>query len=248
MPKVNAVTAGKILLSVIIPCYNEEENVRPLAERIHGALCSRPFEMVFVDDGSNDKTLESLNKIKMKYPSIAIVCEHKENRGLEHAWRTALSRVRGDLVCLIDADLQNRPEDIPLLLEHLRAENLDLVQGSRIPAENADLSRLFLSRSLNSILNAAFNMSLRDNKSGFLITRKECLEEILSHKYSYHYFQCLIAVAAHAHGYRIGEVDTVFCKREHGQSFLSKFPSRVILGCLRDVAVGIIEYRWQRWC
>jgi phenylacetate-CoA ligase len=91
-------------------------------------------------------------------------------------------------------------------------------------------------------------MRARDNKSGFVLCRREVLHEILRHRHRYKYFQTFVTVAAHARGYTIREVETLFETRIHGQSFIrQRFPFRLVRDCLVDVAKGIHEYRVQRY-
>ena len=227
------------LLSVIAPCLNEEGNVGPLTERIIAALTPViPFEIIFVDDGSSDRTFERLNEIKRSSPAKIVLAQHQVTQGIEAGWKTGLTASSGDLICLIDSDLQNQPEDIPKLIDLLLRQNADMAQGSRAPPFDTDRSRLLLSRVLNFILNTSFRMRLVDNKSGFAVMKRVVLRDALSHKGEYRYFQCLLAVAAHTLGYRIVEIPTLFCRRTSGVSFMGKFPFRVVVGCLQDVVTG----------
>jgi hypothetical protein len=100
---------------------------------------------------------------------------------------------------------------------------------------------MFFSRALNHILNIAFGMRLRDNKSGFILCHRRVLEDILKHRYQYRYFQSFIGCAAGVRGYRIAEVDTDFDARHAGQSFLSNFPVRVSARILIELAKYRIE-------
>ena len=86
-------------------------------------------------------------------------------------------------------------------------------------------------------------MKHRDNKSGFALTRKEVMLDILRHRFKYRYFQTFIAVAAHAKGYSMREVETLFESRQVGKSFMARFPLRVVLWCLVDIAKAMVEYR-----
>jgi phenylacetate-CoA ligase len=84
--------------------------------------------------------------------------------------------------------------------------------------------RVTFSRTINAFLNTAFGTSLRDNKSGFMLCRREVLEHILTHRYGYRYFQSFVGVAALARGYHVIEVDTAFDLRQRGASFLPRLP------------------------
>jgi glycosyltransferase involved in cell wall biosynthesis len=161
-------------------------------------------------------------------------------------WNTGVRAATGRHVCFIDADLQYEPEDVARLYTALVDSGADVAQGCRVTATSVRDSRYVLSRGLNLILNAAFGMRLRDNKSGFILARRETVLRILEHRYRYRYFQALLLVSAHARGYRVHEVETAFGPRRRGQSFMSGLPLEVILGCLADVAKGLVEFRLAR--
>jgi glycosyltransferase involved in cell wall biosynthesis len=226
---------------VLVPCLNEEQNIAPLTNRLITALTPlSSFEIIFIDDGSQDNTWAEIERAKTE--RVRGVRKSK-NGGIEAAWRDGLQESSGELLCLIDADLQNPPEEIPNLLNLLERTGADIAQGSRQPTKETERSRLLLSRTLNWMLNTAFGMQLDDNKSGFLVLRREVLKNVLNHRLRYRYFQCLIAVAAHSKGYTIAQMPTPFLPRLHGESFMSRFPLRVVMGCLRDIGVGFVEYR-----
>lgn len=227
-------------LSVIAPCFNEELNVPVLVERTLAVFdrLGVPAELVLVDDGSSDGTWPAIQAARAEHPEVA-GARHEHNRGIVGGWLTGLDVARGAATCLIDSDLQNRPEDILLLWRAYRRETPDLVQAVRHPSRG--IRRKLFSRALNHLLNLSFGMRLSDNKSGFVLCRREVLEDILRDSPGYRYFQSLIGVAAGVRHYRISEVDTVFDARHAGESFLSDFPVRVSLAVLLELA----RYRWE---
>jgi phenylacetate-CoA ligase len=153
---------------------------------------------------------------------------HPQNRGIAPAWRSGLQAARGSLICLIDADLQNRPEDIARLYHAYTDGGADVVQGVRRPVCTLHRHRLFTS-GLNALLNVAFRTRLKDNKSGFLLCAREALAVILQHRFTYRYFQAFVGVAAAARRLSIKEIDTTFDPRRNGVSFLARFPIRASL-------------------
>ncbi|MBX3025587.1 glycosyltransferase [bacterium] len=233
-------------LTVIAPCYNEARNLPELVARLEGAFDRKGIdgEIVLVDDGSTDDSRAVLAELAAASPRLRVV-RHERNRGIAAAWRSGLDAARGTFVCLIDADLQNPPEDVPRLLREIRLSGADLVQGWR-----SNIGRLFdhrwvLSKGLNVLLNGLFGMRARDNKSGFVLARREVLADILTHRYRYRYYQSFITVAAHSKGYTVREVETLFDRRRVGQSFIAGLPVRVVLWSLVDLAKAFAEFRWS---
>jgi phenylacetate-CoA ligase len=222
-------------LSVIAPCLNEEGNVDELVSRTLSVFDKLGIngQLMLVDDGSSDSTWTRIQGWSATDARVAGV-RHPQNRGIVPSWRTGLTAASGSRICLIDSDLQNRPEDIErLYLAHCKDD--DVVQGVRRSA--AGIIRVIFSRTLNTLLNVVFLTNLRDNKSGFLLCRREMLDRILTHRFQYRYFQNFVGVSAISHGCRIVELDTIFERRHSGESFLPRFPivasSRIFLELLK---------------
>jgi phenylacetate-CoA ligase len=231
-------------LSVIVPCYNEAANLPELVERIRVLFARRELagELILVDDGSTDGSAEVMAQLAAEH-AFVVVCRHPSNRGIAAAWRTGLERARGSYVGLIDADLQYQPEDIDRLYRELRFSHADVVQGWRTSIGRRRDSRWLLSRGLNILLNAWFGMHARDNKSGFVVCRRVVLDEILAQRFRYRYFQTFITVSAHAKGYTIREVETLFEDRRQGRSFMSALPLSIIGAVLLDLVKAFVEFR-----
>jgi phenylacetate-CoA ligase len=231
-------------LSVIVPCYNEEGNLRELVNRLRNAFWIKNIagEIILVDDGSTDGTAALVDQLAQEQPNV-VALHHEINRGMVAGWKSGLQAAHGDLVCLIDADLQNLPEDVCRLYRELRLSGADVVQGYRSSVGRLRDSRYFLSKTLNVILNTCFGMRLRDNKSGFIICRRDVLADILRHRFQYRYFQSLIMVAAKSKGYTIREIETLFESRLVGKSFIPRVPALLIYGVLIDIVKAVFEYR-----
>jgi phenylacetate-CoA ligase len=232
----------EIEISVIAPCLNEELNVPVLVDRTMSVFdrMSVGAELVIVDDGSTDATWQRVQEAMAKEPRVQGK-RHAINRGIVGGWLSGMAAARGRLICLIDSDLQNRPEDIPRLYEAYEREHPDIVQAVRNPKQTKQ--RLVFSRALNHILNVTFGMHLRDNKSGFVLCPREILEDVLADADGYRYYQSFIGVAAGVRGYRFAEVDTDFEERAAGESFLSNYPIKVSLRICRE----LMRYRAQTW-
>jgi phenylacetate-CoA ligase len=231
-------------LSVVVPCYNEAGNLPELVARLLTVFEKRKVrgEIVLVNDGSKDNTGAVIDALSLTHPEVVPV-HHEKNRGLAAGWDSGVAKATGTYVCLIDADLQYQPEDVGRLHRELLHTRVDMVQGSRSLIGRQRDSRYHLSRGLNTLLNTMFGMRLRDNKSGFVIARRETLADILHRRFKYAYFQTFIAVSAHAKGYSIREIETVFETRLVGQSFIPSFPLRLIARVVADLGKGLIEFR-----
>jgi glycosyltransferase involved in cell wall biosynthesis len=224
----------RVGLSVIAPCFNEEANVATLARRSLAAFKALPVpaELLLIDDGSRDGTWSAIERVTAQEPAVR-GARHAVNRGIVGGWKTGLELARYDLVCLIDSDLQNRPEDIPRLMQAWTEHDTDLVQGVRNPQPGE--VRTVFSRALNLLLNASFGMNLADNKSGFILTRRATLAALLEDAQGYRYFQSLIGVAAGVRALRFHEVQTQFELRQAGTSFLGRYPLVVSARVLTEV-------------
>jgi glycosyltransferase involved in cell wall biosynthesis len=124
---------GTIRLSIVVPCYNEEENLRELHRRATVAartLCGQDFELILVDDGSRDGTWRVINDLSLEDPNVVAV-RMARNHGHQLALTAGLSIVRGDLVLVIDADLQDPPELLGPMHDMLIREEADVVYGLR---------------------------------------------------------------------------------------------------------------------
>ena len=231
-------------LSVVVPCYNEAGNLPELVARLLTVFEKRKVrgEIVLVNDGSKDDTGAVIDGLSKAHPEVVPV-HHERNRGLAAGWDSGVAKATGTYVCLIDADLQYQPEDVGRLHRELLHTRVDMVQGSRSLIGRQRDSRYHLSRGLNTLLNTMFGMRLRDNKSGFVIARRETLADILHRRFKYAYFQTFIAVSAHAKGYSIREIETVFETRLVGQSFIPSFPLRLIARVFADLGRGFVEFR-----
>ena len=117
-------------LSLVIPAYNEQENIEALLTRVEGALSrtGRPFEVIIVDDGSTDRTPELLRQGMSRLPWLRVL-RMGRNGGQSAAFEAGFAAARGDVIATIDADLQNDPEEIPRLLPLL--DGYDMVTGWR---------------------------------------------------------------------------------------------------------------------
>jgi phenylacetate-CoA ligase len=231
-------------LSVIVPCLNEQANIPELVARVGEVFEVGGFagELILIDDGSADRTWEVIEEAAQAF-AFVVGRRHPDNRGIAAAWKTGVTAAQGRLVGILDADLQYQPEDLLRLRRELLLSNVDIVQGWRSPVGREKQVRYYYSRGLNTMLNVAFGMNLKDNKSGFLVCAREIFEDLLSYRGSYAYWQSFIMVAAHHKGYTYKQVETLFEPRRAGESFLAATPVGPIVRSFVDMGRALVEYR-----
>jgi len=169
---------GKICppdVSIVIPVYNEEANLEPLYERLKRVLedLGRPYEVVFVDDGSRDGSLEILRRLQKKHEEVRLI-QLNRNYGQHAAVFAGFDHVRGGVVVTLDADLQNPPEEIPSLLDKI-AEGHDVVGGWRENRQDHAFRRLS-SRIANRITSKVVGVEMRDYGCMLRAYRREVVE------------------------------------------------------------------------
>ena len=225
------------MISVVIPCLNEAENINPLFERINLALSeiSENWEAVFVDDGSVDDTYRRLCQLEHRYPGQVQVIKHATNCGIVPSWLSGMRRAVGDFICLIDADLQNPPEEIFQLWKLQITHHCDLVQGARVPTVRNSWIRTLTSKLLGLLLNVVYSANLTDPKSGFIFAKREVLFNVLQLPKATKYPQTFVGVSGRVRGLHVCEVRTKFNVRLNGQSFLKGKQFRTSLVTLADL-------------
>lgn len=233
-------------LSVIAPCYNEAQNVVDLTERLLRmfAKFSIKGEVILVNDASTDNTKELIDALALKHPTDVRGVHHETNKRMFLSWHSGLRVARGIYTCLIDADLQNLPEDVGQLYREAIFSNADVVQGWRNHiGRKGSLGGIVVSRGLSFLLNLLFGMRARDNKSAFVVARRDVLRNILTYHYTYRFPQTFVGVSARSKGYSIREVETLFQDRRMGKSFLSGHLLKASWLTFLDVLKGFFEFR-----
>lgn len=169
---------GALDLSLVIPVYNEAENVAPLYEEIVAALSARSlqYEIIFVDDGSSDGSFEALRDLAQQDARVSVI-RFRRNFGQTAAFAAGFHHARGKVVVTMDADRQNDPGDIPALLDKLE-EGYDVVNGWRVNRKDAFLLRKLPSRLANSLIARASGVRLRDRGCSLRAFRAPVLREL----------------------------------------------------------------------
>jgi dolichol-phosphate mannosyltransferase len=162
-------------VSIVVPVFNEQDNVLPLAEELHRLQSAIPdLELLFVDDGSKDQTWARIIQAKSRFPTVTgLRCDR--NRGQSFAMLTGLRQAAGDVLVTIDGDLQNNPADIPKLLQAL--EGCDAVCGYRAKRKDTWARRVG-SRLANRVRNWGTHDGMRDTGCSLKVFRKACVADL----------------------------------------------------------------------
>lgn len=207
-------------ISVIIPMYNEEENVIKTLNAVSDVLKSyRDFEIIVVDDGSTDKTYQSVNEFLNTNPHIQLL-KHPVNMGMGRALRTGFEKSEGDIIITIDADLSYDPSFIPKLVDEID-ETTDIVIGSQYMAggktENIPALRLFISKTANKIVGYAMTDNISTVTGVLRAYRKEVLDSVELESNGTEINPEILAKAK-AVGFNIKEIPVTLKGRELGKS------------------------------
>jgi glycosyltransferase involved in cell wall biosynthesis len=202
-------------LSLVIPVYNEEQNLPALSEAIHSALAAYPFEweVIFVDDGSQDKSLDVLQELVAKDPQHARIVSFRRNFGQTAAIAAGIDHSTGEIVVMLDADLQNDPADILMMIDKLN-EGYDVVSGYRKDRKDKFITRTIPSRIANGLISRVTGVHLHD----YGCTLKAYRREVLDNVRLYGEMHRFIPVYAHAIGARITEVSVQHHPRKFGKT------------------------------
>jgi glycosyltransferase involved in cell wall biosynthesis len=163
-------------VSIIVPVYNEEESIGLLYQAVKKSLKTMgvPWELILVDDGSQDNSPEKIRDIVKKHPDQVSAVILRRNFGQTAAIAAGIDHSKGDVIVLLDADLQNDPADIPVMVNKLN-EGYDLVSGWRFDRQDKFLTRTLPSRMANSLISAVTGVKLHDYGCSLKAYRREVL-------------------------------------------------------------------------
>ncbi len=212
----------KPFYSIIVPVYNEEENIQILNEEIVQVIKSlgKPFEIIYIDDGSQDRSLEVLKELKSKTPEIKIIVFEK-NCGQSAAIDAGFRKSQGDIVITIDADLQNDPNDIPLLIDALKEG--DAAIGWRASRKDS-LKKKITSKLGNFFRNLFLGEKIHDTGCSLKAFKRETIERLKIFKGMHRFLPALVKME----GYKVIEVKVDHRPRIHGKTkygFFDRFLS-----------------------
>lgn len=221
-------------LSVVFPVYNEEENIPILLREIAAALDGRgwSYEIVAVDDGSADRSLEVLRSLRAEHPTLRVLALEKnsgQTAALDAAWRAA----QGRLVVSLDADLQNDPADIPAMMQKLEQAKADMVIGIRVNRRDT-WSRRMQSRIGNGVRNWITGDQITDTGCSLKLVKKDAVDRVRLFTGMHRFLPTLVRYA----GYKVVEMPVNHRPRQFG---LSKY------GAMNRAFRGLADCFAVRW-
>lgn len=201
-------------LSLVVPCFNEEDNIADLIEECFRVLKSMniPFEMIVVDDGSTDGTLSKLREAQSTHKALRVVAM-ESNTGQSGALAAGFRAARGDLVATVDGDLQNDPADLPGLFERVRRGDCDVASGWRQKRNDSRLRRVS-SQIANGVRKKFLGDGMNDSASAMKVYRREVLEHLPVFNGMHRFFPALAILQ----GFRVREIPVNHRARRHGQA------------------------------
>lgn len=197
-------------LSVVVPVYNEEENAALLVERINSALKGRDYEIILVDDGSTDATSRIIKELDD--PKVVLI-QLKKNYGQSLALAAGIDYAKGDYIITMDGDLQNDPDDIPMMYNKAKAEDWDVVTGIRQKRKD-NFIRTFPSKIANRIIRKTTKLDIKDHGCALKVFNRETAKELNLYGEMHRY----ITLLAFLNGARVTEVNVRHHQRQFGKS------------------------------
>jgi glycosyltransferase involved in cell wall biosynthesis len=214
-------------VSVVVPVFNEEENMSILQTELQAALAGLDYEIVFVDDGSTDRSADKIEAA----PNVRVL-RFEKNAGQSAALYAGLHVARGQTIVMIDSDLQNDPADIPRLLQEI-SRGVDLVCGYRAKRKDT-LTKRLTSRIANFVRSRFTKDYVRDTGCTLKAMRRQCVDALVPFKGMHRFIPALIRGA----GYRLVEIPVNHRPRRFGQTKYG-FGSRAL-----RATVDMFGVRW----
>ncbi|MHB8829267.1 MAG: glycosyltransferase [Syntrophales bacterium] len=221
------------MISLVVPVYNEEENLPELMKRIRPVMAAlgRSWEIILVDDGSRDRSLELLKEFTV-YPEVRVV-ELTRNYGQHAAILAGFSVVRGEIIVTLDADLQNPPEEIPRLIRKMDEDGLDVVGTIRKQRKDS-LFRIIPSRIVNIVARKITGVRMTDWGCMLRAYRRKVVERMIS---CHEHATFIPALATHF-GKRVEEIEVAHEERHGGKS---NYPLRKLISLQFDLVASFSE-------
>ena len=205
-------------LSVVVPMYKEEDVAQLLVERVHDGLSDYQgnWELVCVDDGSPDQTVDRLKAAAEQFGNQVRVIELQRNFGQTAAMQAGIDAARGELIVTMDGDLQNDPKDIPRMVDELIERDLDLLQGWRVNRQDAAIKRKLPSKIANRLIAKITGVKLHDYGCSLKVYRASVLKQVRLFGEMHRFIPVWVAGVTSPR--RIGETPVTHHAREFGES------------------------------
>ena len=242
-PSSGQYSAERPYLSLVIPCYNEEENVPTLLSRVEASMntLGRPYEVLIIDDGSTDKTPQMLAEAKTRLPWLRVIRMAK-NAGQSAGFEAGFNAARGEYIATIDADLQNDPEEVPRLAKLLDENpNVDMITGWRKDRQDTNFRR-WQSRQANKIRNWISQDNINDSASSLKIYRAYTLKGLKLFNGAHRFFPALVKMR----GYTVMETPVKHSHRFAGTAKYG-FRNRAFRAFVDLLGVRWMKMRYLRY-
>jgi glycosyltransferase involved in cell wall biosynthesis len=205
-------------VSVIIPFYNEETNVKAMIEAVYEALkdYQLPWELIVIDDGSSDSTVEKMRECEADRGSSLCVVELQRNYGQTAAMQAGIDQARGTLLVTLDGDLQNDPADIPAMIKELCDRKLDLLQGWRKKRKDKLIMRKIPSKLANKLIGKVTGVYLHDYGCSLKVYRASVMKNVRLYGEMHRFIPAWVAMSVPPS--RIGEIVVNHKERLSGES------------------------------
>ncbi len=200
------------MISIVVPLYNEEDSIEELYREIAKSLKNHKYQILFIDDGSVDKSLKILREIEKEDRNIKIY-SFRKNIGKAEALTFGFQKAQGDYIITLDADLQDKPKEIVKLINKAEEGSWDVVCGWRKKRKDP-ISKVFSSKLFNSIASFFWGLKLHDYNCGLKLYSKEAAKSLNLYG-GMHRF---IPLLAHDQGFTVTEVEVENDKRKYGKS------------------------------
>jgi glycosyltransferase involved in cell wall biosynthesis len=201
-------------LSVVIPVFNEQDNIRPVYEQLNSVLRNMDgsYEIIFIDDGSWDDTFRCLEELHARDPHLLIV-KLRRNFGQTPAMSAGFDRARGTVIVTMDGDLQNDPTDIPRLLDTMQ-KGYDVVSGWRAHRRDTFLTRILPSKAANWLIGVITGVRIHDYGCTLKAYRRDIIKNIHLYAEMHRFVPAMATIA----GAQVGELVVKHHPRVHGRS------------------------------
>lgn len=226
---------SEIQLSIVVPVYNEEENIKLLAEEVMGVLSKTDiiYELLFADDGSKDNTLNEIKEVIKTHGDKVRFVSFDKNKGQTAAFIAGFRNAKGRYIATLDGDMQNDPNDLPALFAEIEKGEFDMVNGIRAKRQD-NFIRKISSKIGNGFRNWLTSESVSDVGCSIRIFKAECVKEIPVLNGLHRFFPTLVRMQ----GFSITEIPVNHRERELGTS---KY------GVLNRAFVGLRDTFAVRW-